>query len=67
MNEEMEYAEMLEIPVSTVNVVRKKSKRKQSKGLQESLISQVNEKIERDKRDFSLVEEKFKAAVKSIF
>lgn len=57
MNEEMEYAEMLEIPVSTVNVVRKKSKRKQSKGLQESLISQVNEKIERDKRDFSLVEE----------
>lgn len=28
MNEEIEYAEMLEIPVSTVNVVRKKSRRK---------------------------------------
>ncbi|MBE5747754.1 MAG: M23 family metallopeptidase [Clostridiales bacterium] len=28
MNEEIEYAEMLEIPVSTVNVVRKKRRRK---------------------------------------
>ena len=28
MNEEIEYAEMLEIPVSTVNVVRKKPRRK---------------------------------------
>ena len=28
MNEEIEYAEMLEIPVSTVNVVRKSRKRK---------------------------------------
>ena len=30
MNEEIEYAEMLEIPVSTVNVVRKKRRRKRS-------------------------------------
>ena len=30
MNEEIEYAEMLEIPVSTVNVVRKKSRRKKT-------------------------------------
>ena len=28
MNEEIEYAEMLEIPVSTVNVVRKRRSRK---------------------------------------
>ena len=28
MNEEIEYAEMLEIPVSTVSVVQKKSARK---------------------------------------
>ena len=28
MNEEIEYAEMLEIPVSTVNVVKKKRGRK---------------------------------------
>ena len=30
MNEEIEYAEMLEIPVSTVDVVRKKSRRKRA-------------------------------------
>ncbi len=30
MNEEIEYAEMLEIPVSTVNVVRKKHRRKRT-------------------------------------
>lgn len=56
MNEEMEYAEMLEIPVSTVNVVKKKNKRKDKKELQASLISQINEKIEQDKRDFSRIE-----------
>ena len=32
MNEEIEYAEMLEIPVSTVNVVRKKHRRKRTDG-----------------------------------
>lgn len=31
MNEEIEYAEMLEIPVSTVNVVRKNQRRKKQK------------------------------------
>ena len=31
MNEEIEYAEMLEIPVSTVNVVRKNQHRKKQK------------------------------------
>ncbi|MBR4943287.1 MAG: hypothetical protein IKZ28_04570, partial [Clostridia bacterium] len=31
MNEEIEYAEMLEIPVSTVNVVRKNQRRKKVK------------------------------------
>lgn len=31
MNEEIEYAEMLEIPVSTVNVVRKKNRRKRAR------------------------------------
>ena len=52
MNEEIEYAEMLEIPVSTVNVVHKKStkKRKTSeeqpqdeRALKESVIAQVNQ------------------------
>ena len=46
MNEEIEYAEMLEIPVSTVNVVKKKKKGKaQKKDERESLIDKVNEKI----------------------
>ena len=59
MNEEIEYAEMLEIPVSTVNVVRKKRSRKRkaetarpvsprvykSPDLKESVIAQVNGKL----------------------
>ncbi|MBQ8308566.1 MAG: M23 family metallopeptidase [Clostridia bacterium] len=57
MNEEIEYAEMLEIPVSTVNVVRKKRARKRKNerarehaetppsDLKESVIAQVNDKL----------------------
>jgi hypothetical protein len=46
MNEEIEYAEMLEIPVSTVNVIRKNKKRRhveQQETLKERTISLVNE------------------------
>ena len=35
MNEEIEYAEMLEIPVSTVNVVRKNQRRRKQKNAEE--------------------------------
>ncbi len=50
MNEEIEYAEMLEIPVSTVNVIRKNNKKRkvdsdESRGLKEEAISRVNGKI----------------------
>ncbi len=59
MNEEIEYAEMLEIPVSTVNVVRKnRQKRRKAQApfypsdgaksapdLKDSLIAQVNDKV----------------------
>ncbi len=58
MNEEIEYAEMLEIPVSTVNVIHKKSpkiKRKTQPSLypqqpkpvdlKDSVISQINDKL----------------------
>ena len=52
MNEEIEYAEMLEIPVSTVNVVRKKrTKRRKSDitpkthDLKDTVIAQVNDKL----------------------
>lgn len=52
MNEEIEYAEMLEIPVSTVNVVHKKPAKKHKtidvlpqdeRALKESVIAQVNQ------------------------
>lgn len=60
MNEEIEYAEMLEIPVSTVNVVKKKRGRKRkaepsaeptphsapAPNLKESVIAQVNGKMQ---------------------
>ena len=36
MNEEIEYAEMLEIPVSTVNVIRKTQRRRKNKPIEES-------------------------------
>ena len=48
MNEEIEYAEMLEIPVSTVNVVKKKNRRVRGKNqpnLKERLISRVNNRV----------------------
>ena len=54
MNEEIEYAEMLEIPVSTVNVVRKKAPKLKRKtqipfypqpDLKDSVISQINDKM----------------------
>lgn len=47
MNEEIEYAQMLEIPVSTVNVVKKRGRKpKKSTALKEKVISKVNEGIE---------------------
>ena len=58
MNEEIEYAEMLEIPVSTVSVVHKKRSKKrkvdptlpkslkQETALQASVIEQVNDKMQ---------------------
>lgn len=49
MNEEIEYAEMLEIPVSTVSVTEKRRKFRKSKGdLKEKLISRVNKKAQEE-------------------
>lgn len=49
MNEELDYAEMLEIPVSTVNVVKKKSifkrKAKPEEDLKEQVVETVNERM----------------------
>lgn len=62
MNEEIEYAEMLEIPVSTINVVRKKRTKKRSveqdenttaktvqPDLKETVLARVNDKISTEK------------------
>ncbi len=49
MNEEIEYAEMLEIPVSTVNVVRKKRRKRQeeeSGELRDTVIATVNGRMQ---------------------
>ncbi len=47
MNEEIEYAQMLEIPVSTVNVVKKRGRKsKKSTALKEKVISKVNDAVE---------------------
>ena len=61
MNEEIEYAEMLEIPVSTINVVRKQRKRKKGEltplptekteeptAIKDSVIASVNERVSAD-------------------
>lgn len=49
-NEGLEYAQMLEIPVSTVSVVKKKSlfprRKRAQKDLKEEVIESVNEKIQ---------------------
>jgi len=48
MNEELDYAQMLEIPVSTVNVVKKKSffKRKAKQtDLKDMVVDSVNERV----------------------
>lgn len=44
MNEEIEYAQMLEIPVSTINVVRKKRKSKKNKAEERALAAQEEDK-----------------------
>lgn len=53
MNEEIEYAEMLEIPVSTVNVVKKKRRvhGKNANNLKERLISRINDRVGADEAD----------------
>ncbi len=48
MNQELDYAEMLEIPVSTVNVVKKKSffkRRRPAKTEQEQLPEDLKERV----------------------
>ncbi len=46
MNEELDYAEMLEIPVETVTVKRKGKKHKGQADLKDQLVEQVNDRME---------------------
>lgn len=53
MNEELNYAEMLEIPVETVTVKRKEKRRRKDRGddtndLTDQLVEQVNSRMEED-------------------
>ena len=53
MNEELNYAEMLEIPVETVTVKRKEKKHRRERfdeapDLEEQLVEQVNSRLEED-------------------
>lgn len=52
MNEELEYAEMLEIPVETITVRRKEKKRKAAgEDLGEQLVDRVNGRMEQAEQD----------------
>jgi len=55
MNQEVDYAEMLEIPVSTVNVV-KRGKKRGGKDLREKIIKRVNSDIDKEERGEALKE-----------
>ncbi len=48
MNEEIEYAEMLEIPVSTVNLVKKRRRKKKEEPLSDSVVQTVNDRLEEE-------------------
>ena len=70
MNEEIEYAEMLEIPVSTVNVIRKNERRRKKKSipneesapLKETVIDRINERIEGQEAKFPLMRNSLRRA-----
>lgn len=46
MSENIDYAEMLEIPVNTLNVVKKKSRKRKEDDLKNRVVDQVNERME---------------------
>ncbi len=57
MSETIDYAEMLEIPVSTLNVTKKKSRKKRETDLKEQAVAAVNERAEERAQDPSANEE----------
>ena len=52
MNEELNYAEMLEIPVETVTVKHRETRMRLREGdLQEQLVEKVNDRMEEEQAD----------------
>ena len=45
MNDELNYAEMLEIPVETVHINKREKRKKGEPDLKEQLIEDVNERV----------------------
>ncbi len=60
MNEELDYAEMLEIPVETVTVKRKERRKKggRENDLRDKLVEQVNDRMEETEPDPAFAESK---------
>ncbi len=57
MSETIDYAEMLEIPVNTLNVTKKRSKRKKEPTeLKEQVVETVNERVENAPQEESVAE-----------
>ena len=50
MSESIDYAEMLEIPVNTLNVVKKKGRKKKDDDLKSRAVREVNERMEEEAR-----------------
>lgn len=46
MSESIDYAEMLEIPVNTLNVVKKRGRKKKEEDLKNRVVERVNERLE---------------------
>ena len=53
MSENIDYAEMLEIPVNTLNVTKKRSRKKKEadSDLKERVVERVNERVTRGERE----------------
>ena len=57
MSENIDYAEMLEIPVNTLNVVKKKGRKKKEEDLKDRAVREVNERMEENRREEPVLNE----------
>ncbi len=57
MSENIDYAEMLEIPVNTLNVVKKKGRKRKEEDLKDRAVREVNERMEEARREEPVLNE----------